>query len=130
MNKRIEFDFGGKKKIAKAKERKHNIAKGLAVGAAAGSAIGALSGVLFAPKSGKETRLQIKVDATEAAKKVAVDVKDASGKAAIGLKEFATKANGLVTEKLNSKRGNCCCSEAAVCEDEVATEITEEEENL
>jgi gas vesicle protein len=107
MHKKIEFDFGSKKKIAKAK--KINLAKGLAFGAAAGSAIGALSGVLFAPKSGKETRQTIKDDVTDATKKVTDNAKDVSEKAVTGMKDLAAKATDLVNEKLRSR--NCCCNE-------------------
>lgn len=128
MNKKIEFDFGGKKKLAKAKERKKNVTKGLALGAAAGSALGALSGILFAPKAGKETRQQIKDEVTEAAKKAAVEVKDAGEKAATGIKELASKANELVNEKLRSRKDDCCCDEAAPCNEDQGSEVTPEDE--
>lgn len=128
MNRKIEFDFGKKKKIAK--ERKKFLAKGLAIGVAAGSTLGALSGLLFAPKSGKETRQLIKDEVTEAAKKAAedvkvvgekaaVEIKEVSEKVAVSLKEFANKANEIVTEKINFKKDGSCCEEAVI-EDETA----------
>ena len=48
--------------------------KGLAIGALFGAVIGVITGILFAPKSGKETRK---------------DIKDAAGKAADALVEEA-----------------------------------------
>lgn len=126
MSKKIEFDFGGKKKLARAKKK--NLAKGLAVGAAAGSALGALGGILFAPKSGKETRQQIKDDVAETAKKAATEVKDAGEKAAIGFKDLATKANEFVVDKLKNRKGDCCCEEAAACSEISESEIPAEDE--
>jgi gas vesicle protein len=131
MNRKIEFDFGKKKKIAK--ERKKFLAKGLTIGVAAGSALGALCGMLFAPKSGKETRQQIKNEVTEAAKKAsdemkvvsekaAVGLKEVSGKATDGIKDIAAKANEIVKEKMKLKKDDCsCCEEVAVVEEASVT---------
>jgi gas vesicle protein len=125
MSKIIEFSFGGKKK-AREKDLKKKIAKSLALGAVAGSALGAISGVLFAPKSGKETRQQIKDDVTEVAKKAAIDVKDASEKAAEGIKELAGKANEYVSEKLKNRKEDVCLNEAAVSSQEASVTIEAE----
>lgn len=46
-------------KFASKKKNKRKVMSEVAVGVAAGTAIGAVSGVLFAPKSGKETRNDI-----------------------------------------------------------------------
>jgi gas vesicle protein len=137
VNRKIEFDFGKKKKMAK--ERKRFLAKGLAIGAAAGSALGALSGILFAPKSGKETRQLIKEEVTEAAKKAseevktvsekaAVGLKEVSEKAAVGIKDLATMANEIVVEKIKFKKDDCsCCEEVAAVEETSVPENNKEE---
>jgi gas vesicle protein len=125
MNKKIQFNIGKKKK-AREKALKKNLAKGLALGAVAGSAIGAISGILFAPKSGKETRQQIKEDVSEVAKKAAVDIKDVSEKAAVGIKELAGKANEFVSEKFKNTKDDTCSDEAAISYQEAS--ITSEDE--
>ena len=62
--------------------RKYIMAKGKAFGAAVlGAVVGAIAGVLFAPKSGKETREDLKRKADEA-KKTAEKKTDAAKKAA------------------------------------------------
>lgn len=134
MNKRIDFDFGGKKKAAIAKKK--GLAKGLAAGVAAGSALGALGGLLFAPKSGKETRDQIADDVSDAAKKAVSDIKDAGEKAAGSIKDLAAKANELINEKIIPKNHECCetccAEEEAVDEEDIvsAPDAPEEEANL
>lgn len=88
MVKKVEFHFGGKKKAKK------NLAKGIAIGTAAGSAIGAITGILLAPKSGKETRQKIKDDAActiNATKKAANSLKSTTLKATETAKTFIGK---------------------------------------
>ncbi|EYE89567.1 hypothetical protein Q428_01990 [Fervidicella metallireducens AeB] len=85
MVKKIQFDINGKKRAKK------NLAKGLAIGAAAGTAIGALAGLIFAPKSGKETRNEIKENVTSGVKKAADEVKNASSKIVNEAKKLVKK---------------------------------------
>ena len=76
--------------IGKEKRRKQRIqnAKTLAIGISAAAAAGLAAGILFAPKSGKETRKDIK----EKAKEVVDNTKDAAVKNARALKESAAEA--------------------------------------
>jgi len=71
------------------------MAKGkLALGALIGAAAGFISGVLLAPKSGKETRDEIKKDALKAKATAEKEVKEATAKVkaeATKLKNEATK---------------------------------------
>jgi len=48
-------------------DEKSNVAKGLLIGFLAGGVIGAILGLLYAPKSGRELRLDIKRKATDLA---------------------------------------------------------------
>jgi gas vesicle protein len=69
------------------------MAKGkLALGALIGAAAGFVSGILLAPKSGKETRAEIKKDALK--------VKDTAVKEAEELKDKATKVANDVSDKV------------------------------
>ena len=64
INKFIE-----EKKRKAEREKKIETAKNVAVGTAIGTAIGAAAGLLFAPKSGKETREDISQKSKEVAEK-------------------------------------------------------------
>jgi len=79
------FDMIGKEK--RRKQRVQN-AKRLAIGIGAAATAGLAAGILFAPKSGKETRKDI-MDKT---KEVAENTKEAIGKNARALKESAAEA--------------------------------------
>ena len=79
--------FNGKNR----KKAARNTATGLGLGVA----LGAIAGLLFAPKSGKETRQDIKV----AAEKAAQVVKEAAEKGAEVVKEKAHEASEFAKEK-------------------------------
>jgi gas vesicle protein len=68
-------------------ERNNGVMKGLAIGLLAGGAIGAIVALLYAPKSGKELRADIKERADDL-------LEDAEGYA----KEARSKASDIMTE--------------------------------
>lgn len=118
MAKKIVFSFGKKK------DDKKNLKKGLAIGASIGAAFGAISGILFAPKSGKETRQIIKDETINAAKKASDGIKTAVDTTAEKAKDLYAKV----------KKDKCCedetCCEDTCCEDEACCqdECCEKEE--
>jgi gas vesicle protein len=124
MTKKIVFDFGGKKAVKKVARK--NLSKGLAIGTAAGTAFWALAGLLFAPKSGKETRQDIANGVTTTAKKAAEEVKTGSIK--LGEKVEAVVSEGK--KKIFKKCSSCCDTENAeditIEEASIAEEKTEE----
>lgn len=101
---KINLDLHGKKKAQK------NLKKGLAIGASLGAVLGAVAGILSAPKSGKETREEIKNG-----------VIDASGKVVETAKEVANKTVTLIKEKI--KKDN-------TVEEVVLDEVFEEPEKI
>jgi gas vesicle protein len=118
MGKRIVFDFGGKKTAKK------NLSKGLAIGTAAGAAFGAVAGLLFAPKSGKDTRKDIADGVTTTAKKVAEEVKAGSAKLGEKVEEVVKEGK----QKIFKKR-SCCC-EAENIEAPTVEEVSAAEEKI
>ncbi|HOA31852.1 MAG: YtxH domain-containing protein [Clostridia bacterium] len=74
------------KKRAERKAKRKKTA-GVAAGVAAGAAIGAAAGILLAPKSGKETREDIKMKTGE----IATKVKDTTNRAVSAVKEKIAK---------------------------------------
>ena len=88
-----------KKKKEKELQQKKKNAKNLAMGATLGVAIGAISGVLFAPKSGKETRENIKKTSSD----INDTVKEKVSTAKDTLKEKATEAHSKIKEYISSK---------------------------
>ena len=72
--------------------------KKLAIGAVIGAAIGVAAGILTAPKSGRETRDDIRRKANDAKDKAAVTRDDALLKA----EEFADEVRIKATDALNS----------------------------
>lgn len=84
------------KNIKDKKERKRNkekikSLKQVATGVVAGSAIGVTAGVLFAPKSGKETRADIANEAKELSEKSKSFINDTKNIASEKLKEVECK---------------------------------------
>ncbi|MCX7884971.1 MAG: YtxH domain-containing protein [Caloramator sp.] len=110
-NVKFEFDLRGKK-------AKKNLKKGLAVGTIIGTAAGVIGGILLAPKSGKETRDQIKDNAVNMSKKIADNAKD-----------FTKKTGEVVKEKFNR---HCKSGEKVedVSKEEISNEKDDELRNL
>ena len=79
------------KRKAKARAERNKKAKVAVTGAAVGTLAGVLGGLLFAPKSGKETR---------------EDIKDASQQIAEKINMKTVDVKGKVSEKLEDKKGN------------------------
>lgn len=104
-NVKFELDLKGKK-------AKKNLKKGLALGTIFGAAAGLVGGILFAPKSGKEMRAQIKDNAADVSKMVAGNVK-----------EFTKKTGEVVKEKFNK----CCNKEKDAALNQDAQESNQEE---
>lgn len=112
----------------KKKEQKRKKVMEVAKVVTASTVLGATAGVLLAPKSGKETREDIKIKSGEIAGKVKEKSLDAKGK--IGTKVESSKADfkeakDKVKEYL-AKRKNC---ESEVELDEVDNEEVAHEEN-
>jgi gas vesicle protein len=97
MGKKIIFDFNGKKKAKK------NLQKGIAAGAVIGTFLGTVGGILLAPKSGKETREDIKKGVDTAAKKTSDTVKTTAQEVAQEAKEIGSKI-GQEAKKIFKKK--------------------------
>ncbi|HRN90165.1 MAG TPA: YtxH domain-containing protein [Candidatus Saccharibacteria bacterium] len=69
-----------------------------AIGAILGAAAGFVTGILTAPKSGKETRDELKVKAEGVKKDVTVKAKKAARKAESVATDVKTKAEGVATD--------------------------------
>ena len=111
------------KRKAKARAERNKKAKVAVTGAAVGTLAGVLGGLLFAPKSGKETRNDIK----EGSKKAAQKLNDKS----VELKENLNTqvAKSKIKEYLNSKK--CKNIEEAVEENlNVPVEVADEATSL
>ena len=107
-----------KKREKKLAQKKKN-AKNLAIGAAIGIATGAVSGILLAPKSGKETRDNIKRTSSD----INDTVKEKVSTAKSTLKEKSTEAHSKIKDYLNSKKG---CTSPFVEENDDIEEISED----
>ena len=125
------YDLINKKK----KKQKAKMVKSDALTAALGVTAGATAGVLFAPKSGKETRENIANKSSETKDKLVEKTKATkaaiSKKVSEGKKDVST-AKEKISEYLASKKGQkqeACdvVEELALADTEVDEEITEEE---
>ena len=91
----------------KKKEQRKKVAKVTGMSIVSGVAAGALAGVLFAPKSGKETRKDIKEKSIEVANQIktkSIDIKD---NISVGLeekKEDIKEAKKKIDQYLASKK--------------------------
>lgn len=93
----------------KKREKKAKAIKQTALTAALGLTAGATAGILFAPKSGKETRETIAAKTVEA--KERVSEKTSSAKAALNIKveegkKNVSEAKGKIAAYLAEKRGS------------------------
>ena len=125
------YDLINKKK----KKQKAKMVKTATLTAALGVTAGATAGVLFAPKSGKETRENIANKSCETKDKLVEKTKATkaaiSKKVSEGKKDVST-AKEKISEYLASKKGQkqeACdvVEELALADTEVDEEITEEE---
>ena len=125
------YDLINKKK----KKQKAKMVKTASFTAALGVTAGATAGVLFAPKSGKETRENIANKSSETKDKLVEKTKATkaaiSKKVSEGKKDVST-AKEKISEYLASKKGQkqeACdvVEELALADTEVDEEITEEE---
>lgn len=99
------FPVTSRKNAAKRLRRKSGA--NLAAGIVAGAAIGAVAGILLAPKSGKETREDIKMKTGEVAAKV---------------KDKTVAAYKTVKQKIKPVDDESDCIEAEIIED-ISSEI-------
>lgn len=113
------------KRKAKKRQAMAKTAKTVGITAVVGASVGALGGILFAPKSGKETRDDIKNTAIDANEKMKVKASEAKTKISEKIQEGKgnlSEANSKIKDYIKNKRNK---SEAVEELAEVAT--TEEE---
>lgn len=79
-------------------EEKNGLAKGLFVGFLIGGVVGAITALLYAPKSGRELRTDIKKKATDLAEGASDYVKNAKGKAKDIIVQGKSRSEQLVSE--------------------------------
>lgn len=78
--------------------KERNLSKGLLVGFLAGGVVGAIIALLYAPKSGKEFRKDIKDKANEYAGEAEKYIADAKDKAKELINEGKQKSDKIITE--------------------------------
>jgi gas vesicle protein len=86
-------------------EENDGLVKGLLIGFIAGSAIGAIVALLYAPKSGKEMRADIKVKANDLKDEVADKLRQARSKAVDIINEGKRRSDDIITEA-KTRAGN------------------------
>lgn len=125
------------KRQAKIKAEKIKKAKTAAASVAAGVAVGAVGGILLAPKSGKETREDIKNASKQAVDAVSDKAAGAKAKAGdvIGAqKEKFNDSKAKIKEYLDAKKAvdEACeeCEECGVDSEEVVEALEEAAETL
>lgn len=95
------------KRKAKKRQAMAKTAKTVGLTAIVGASVGAVGGILFAPKSGKETREDIKnssIEANEKLKVKASEAKDKLNKKIKEGKENLSEANLKIKDYLKNKR--------------------------
>ncbi|MGL4760313.1 MAG: YtxH domain-containing protein [Sarcina sp.] len=116
------------KRKAKKRQAMAKTAKTVGITAVVGASVGALGGILFAPKSGKETRNDLKNTAIDTNEKMKVKASETKVKFNEKLqegKENLSDANTKIKNYLKAKRNK---SEVIDTEAEVAEVATTEED--
>lgn len=122
-----------KKKREKKRQQNLKVAKVAALGTVIGGTLGVASGLLFAPKSGKETREDLKDKSKDVKEYINNNTKIAKEKLSSGLedgKENLREAKEKISEYLESKRNNGQAvdnKELEVTNEEVLTEDVADE---
>ncbi|MDD6795144.1 MAG: YtxH domain-containing protein [Clostridiaceae bacterium] len=118
-----------KKKREQKRKEKKKIAKVATFTAIAGAALGSAAGVLFAPKSGKETRTDLVNKSVEAKDKIveksAIAKENLSAKYTEGKNNINSAKEKISTYLANKKKGS---STEEVTETEVTETISEEQD--
>lgn len=118
------------KRKAKKRQAMAKTAKTVGVTAIVGASIGAIGGILFAPKSGKETREDLKNTAIDANKKLKAKTEEAkialNEKMQTG-KENISEANAKIKKYLKEKKNKELVAPANAVEEVVADENAVEE---
>lgn len=118
------------KRKAKKRQAMAKTAKTVGVTAVVGASIGAIGGILFAPKSGKETREDLKNTAIDANKKLKAKTEEAkialNEKMQTG-KENISEANAKIKKYLKEKKNKELVAPANEVEEVVADENAVEE---
>lgn len=118
------------KRKAKKRQAMAKTAKTVGVTAVVGASIGAIGGILFAPKSGKETREDLKNTAIDANKKLKAKTEEAkialNEKMQTG-KENISEANAKIKNYLKEKKNKEVVAPANAVEEVVADENAVEE---
>lgn len=118
------------KRKAKKRQAMAKTAKTVGVTAVVGASIGAIGGILFAPKSGKETREDLKNTAIDANKKLKAKTEEAkialNEKMQTG-KENISEANAKIKNYLKEKKNKELVAPANEVEEVVADENAVEE---
>lgn len=118
------------KRKAKKRQAMAKTTKTVGVTAIVGASIGAIGGILFAPKSGKETREDLKNTAIDANKKLKAKTEEAkialNEKMQTG-KENISEANAKIKKYLKEKKNKELVAPANAVEEVVADENAVEE---
>lgn len=121
------------KRKAKKRQAMAKTAKTVGVTAVVGASIGAIGGVLFAPKSGKETREDLKNSAITTNEKIKVKAGEAktafTDKFQSG-KENVSDASSKIKEYLKSKKSNSNEEALEIEATEVSTTEESEEKDI
>ncbi|APC41671.1 YtxH domain-containing protein [Clostridium estertheticum] len=97
------------RKIEMKKQARIRTAKKVAIGTVAGSLSGLLGGLLFSPKSGKETRDDIvksSKDITNNIKEKTTELKDTIDNKVTDVKSSVTESKTKISEYLNGKKNS------------------------
>ena len=123
-----------KKKKEKQRREKIKAVKRFAAGAAAGITAGAVSGILLAPKAGKETREDIAKGAKELGENVktkTVEIKETVENKVTETKGNIVEAKEKISKYLADKkaaRGCCKCDEEVIVEENKEIQVGAETE--